>query len=73
MMKREMSVKRCREEVASCNSCLARNYTYKGDMDGMRTDAVLFEVRIGCMVNRLCESCLKELIGAAVVELAKGE
>ena len=71
-MERNMSIKRRREEIGSCNSCGARSYKgMLGDLDGVKTDAVLVELKIGCMVMCLCESCLKELIGAATVVLAK--
>lgn len=55
---RKLSVKRSKE-ICSCGSCFARNY----DSDrafGQRVD-VIYEVKIGTMVNCLCKDCLKEL------------
>lgn len=54
-------------EIASCNNCNARNYD-SHDMNN-KVDTI-YEVRIGCMVNRLCPDCLAELIGKATVALA---
>lgn len=45
------------KEDNSCNCC--------GKVE------TVYEVKIGCMVNRLCADCLAELIGKAIAELAK--
>lgn len=43
-MERKLDIRRC-TDIASCNSCGVRNYKgLLGELDGVKSDAVLFEV-----------------------------
>ena len=52
--------------IASCANCNEKNY----DVMIGRNDTIIYEVRIGNMVNRICRNCLGELIGKSIVALA---
>ena len=53
-----LSVKITRDEFRSCGACNAQNY------DTPRTaknTSIIFDVKIGNMVNALCPKCLRKL------------
>lgn len=59
----EISVKKNREKIRSCNGCFASNFKSSNDCE--KTD-LLFDIKIGSQVSCLCRNCLNRLIGAAV-------
>lgn len=59
-MKDTISITVCTENIASCNSCSARNYVSSVDKKPADVD-VLYELRIGNMCNRLCRNCLEKI------------
>lgn len=65
---KKLTLTRTTWERRSCSACGAGSYNYETKED---TGLQIFELRIGCMVNAICPSCLRELIGAATVELVK--
>lgn len=65
----KISVKRTEEKICSCNSCFAQNYDSTSIMN-KKVDAI-YDVQIGCMLNRLCEDCLESLIEAASTVIAQ--
>lgn len=64
-----IEIKKSSETICTCNSCGARNYETKNDFVKITTRKVdtMYEVRIGCMVSRLCPDCLDVLIGKAIM------
>lgn len=62
-MDKNISVNIC-EESCACNSCHAANYDSKvAPFNHAQVDK-LYEVHAGAFCFRLCEDCVKELIGA---------
>lgn len=50
----------CKENIASCNGCAARNYV--SSVDGRPADLdILYELHIGSLYIRLCKNCLKKI------------
>ena len=66
-MKNDLSVTLSTEKICSCYSCKKRNYGDQYMYDD--NDLKLYDVRIGCLVGKLCEDCLRQLIGEAIVVL----
>jgi hypothetical protein len=65
-MKRSLSITKSSDKFCSCNSCSAKNY----DNEKEPLNITIYEIKIGCMTNRLCSDCLTELIGKATIALA---
>ena len=60
-MERDLSIRPVRENIRSCNGCMARTYeSSTGISIGHRVDR-LWEVVIGNMVVTLCDDCLNNL------------
>lgn len=57
-MGRKMSVRKTMDDFCSCNGCGATNYA---SFTSPRKADVIYDVRIGPMVNRLCLDCLDAL------------
>lgn len=53
-----MSVKITRDEFRSCGACGAQNYD---DARTSKNAPIIFDVKIGNMVNALCPKCLRKL------------
>lgn len=56
-----MSIRVTRDDCCSCNGCGIKNYDSKFSPPGEKKADVIYEVRIGSMVNRLCPDCLDGL------------
>lgn len=59
----EINVKINKEEIRSCNGCLAINFDSCVAKDRKKVDT-LYDVVIGNMVVCLCKDCLKRLYDA---------
>ena len=68
----KISITKGTETLCACNSCNAKNYESFCSDTPKEVDT-LYEIRIGCMVNRLCSDCLAALIGKATAALASAE
>lgn len=56
----------------SCNNCGAKNYDGLIISDAKRVD-IIYELQIGCMVNALCEDCLKKLTNCLRMGIVHGQ
>ena len=63
----KISVKFTEDRICTCNSCFAQNYDSSSILN-RRVD-VLYDVQIGCMLNRLCVDCLEHLIEQASIAI----
>ena len=58
-----ISVKRTKEKIRSCNNCFAQNYDSKSILN-KKVDT-LYDVQIGSMLSCLCADCVNKLIESA--------
>lgn len=56
----KMIIKPVTEDVASCHCCDARNYKSRL-LDYGHVVPVIFDVKLGTNVTRMCPDCLKKL------------
>lgn len=66
-------IKKTAERICHCANCTAKNFEYNDSKDRYplkSNGTIIYEVRVGVMVLRLCPDCLAELIGKATVALA---
>ena len=61
-MERNMSIRETRDDCCGCNACGAKNYDSKLALPGEKKVDVIYEVRIGVMVNFMCPDCLDALV-----------
>ncbi len=66
----EISVKKTKEKIRSCNGCFAKNYESSLPTFNEKVD-LLFEVNIGSQQTCLCEKCLNRLHHAVSSAIGK--
>lgn len=70
-MERNMSIRPTRDNCCGCNGCGAKNYESKFAFPDEKKVDVIYEVRVGSMVNFMCSDCLDALKNEIMIVRSK--
>ena len=57
----KISISRTRETISSCNACNARTFQVDDPIAIGKYISILYDVRIGSAITRLCPDCIQVL------------